>query len=268
MDKKVALITGASRGLGKVLAEELVSAGYFVYAGVRDLIKAPESTSSILLDMACEEDLQNCVKTIIEEKGKIDLLIHNAAEAYWGAADSLTLAEARQLFEVNVMGPFRLTQLVLPYMRDKRSGRITFISSIRAVESCAFMGMYSGSKAALEAIAFDWAATCHQWNLLVSVVEPGPLDTNIVLKHGSYFPSEKDNPYLPYGDVSLTVQPVNKAAEAIIEHLQDPNPPFRFQTNLFSKEVALKHLKDSTGRQWCEEQRTWVNNSVLEAHGN
>lgn len=99
MNEKIALITGASRGLGKVLAEKLVEHGYCVYAGVRDLKKAPKSTVPILLDMTSEEDLQGCVNKIIKEKMKIDLLIHNAAEAYWGAAESLTISEARQLLK-------------------------------------------------------------------------------------------------------------------------------------------------------------------------
>lgn len=148
-------------------------------------------------------------------------------------------------------------------MRERLSGRIVFISSVRAVESCAFMGMYSGSKAALEAIAFDWATTCHQWNLNISVVEPGPLDTNIVLKHGTHFSSESKNPYLPYGNVSLTFQPAREAVDAILAHLQDPCPPFRFQTSAFSKTIIDKHLIDSTGMHWCEEQRNWVSSHSM-----
>jgi NAD(P)-dependent dehydrogenase (short-subunit alcohol dehydrogenase family) len=257
MKQKIALITGASRGLGRALAEVLQKEGYLVYSGVRDITQFHEGTIPIALDLLNERSLTHCVETIIKERGAIDLLIHNAGIAYWGAVDSMTLAEAQNLFAVNFFAPFRLTQLFLPHMRKKREGKIIFVSSIRAVESCAYMGMYSASKAALEAIALDWAASLQPWNISVHVVQPGPMATGIDIRHGNYFP-EGQNPYLPYGDVSIEWQPVFEACKAILEQIQNPNCPYRFQTSEASRELVAKHVIDPSGMKWYQEQKAWV----------
>ena len=258
MDQNVVLISGTSRGLGKVLAEELVKRNYHVYSGVREIDHAPKGTTPLLLDVTKEEQIEEGVKRVIAESGKIDFLIHNAAIAYYGAAESMTLDQVKDLFTVNLFGAFRLTQQALPFMRSRRSGKILFVSSIRAIESCAYMGMYSASKAALEAYAFDLAATLVKWNISVSVIQPGPMDTGIELKEGSHFKDPKNNPYLPYGHVELIVQSTREVGTKIAELLTAPSAPFRVQTNSFSKECVAKHLKDPTGMKWLEEQQAWI----------
>lgn len=254
MKETVVLVTGASRGLGRVITNLLVAKGYRVYAGVRNLEQAPQGTLPIWVDLTDENSLRLCVKEVIEKSGKIDILINNAAIAYFGGVDTMTIKEVKNLFEVNFFGTFFLTQLFLPYMRKKRKGKIFFISSIRAIESCAYMGMYSASKAALEAIAFDWAVTLSKWNIQVSVVQPGPLNTEIEIKHGTYF-SSHENPYAPYDEFKLKFQSVEDAATVILEKIIDSSPPFRFQTDEFSKNIVDKHLKDHTGMKWYLEQK-------------
>lgn len=254
MKEPVALVTGASRGLGKEIAILLIKYGYRVYAGVRNIDNAPNEAIPIWVDLSSEESLRQCVTTIIKENGKIDVLVNNAAIAYFGGVDTMTLNEARELFEINFFGTFLLTQLFLPYMRDQKRGKIIFVSSIRGVESCAYMGMYSASKAALEAIAFDWAVTLSKWNIAVCVVQPGPLDTKIDIKHGTHF-SSNDNPYAPYGEYNLTLQCPIDAAKVIVDNILKPDPPFRFQTDDSSKKVIQKHLKDHSGMEWFLEQR-------------
>lgn len=254
MKKPVALITGASRGLGRSLAILLAKNGYHVYAGVRDVNQAPQETTPIWVDLTNEDSLCLCVDRIIQENGKIDLLVHNAGIAYFGGVDTATIKEVRDLFQVNFFGVLFLTQLFLPYMRKECKGKIIFISSIRGVESCAYMGLYSASKAALEAVAFDWAVTLSKWNIIVSVAQPGPLNTGIDIKHGSYFPAN-ENPYAPYEGSDLKFQPVEEAAQVILEKILDNAPPFRFQTNESSKKVIKKHLKDHSGMKWYLEQK-------------
>ena len=254
MKEPIALVTGASRGLGREIAALLVENGYRVYAGVRDIEKAPKGTTPVWVDLTNEESLRLCVNKIIEENGKIDVLINNAAVAYFGGVDTMTLKEVRELFDVNFFGTFLLTQLFLPYMRQQKKGKIFFISSIRGIESCAYMGMYSASKAALEAIAFDWAVTLSKWNIVVSVVQPGPLDTGIDIKHGTYFASN-ENPYAPYGEYNLILQSPKDAAKVILEKILKSDPPFRFQTDDLSKRTIEKHLKDYSGMDWYLEQK-------------
>lgn len=255
MNKKTVLLTGSSRGLGLNLASGLVEKGYLVYAGTRNINAAPPGTIPLKMDLMNEKSLQTCVDRVIDESGHLDVLINNAAIAYYGAVDSMTLKEVRELFEVNLFGTFRLTQLVLPHMRKQRNGKIFFVSSIRAVESCAYMGMYSASKAALESMAFDWAVTLAKWNISVSVIQPGPLKTGIEIKHGTYFSEDLKNPYLPYGEVQLEWQEPKEAAKIILEKIADPNPPFRFQTSDSAKNTIAKHLKDHSGMEWFLEQK-------------
>jgi NAD(P)-dependent dehydrogenase (short-subunit alcohol dehydrogenase family) len=257
MDEKIALITGASKGLGKALTEILVNQGYLVYVGIRDLTKVPQGAIGLKLDLTDQDSIQNCVNKIIVDKGSIDLLVNNAAIAYWGAADSMTVEEVKALFEINLFGTFRLTQLVIPYMREKNRGRIVFVSSIRGVESCAFMGMYAATKAALEAMAFDWAVTLSRWNIDVSVVQPGPLNTGIEIMHGAYF-KNRENPYLPYPEISIEYQTVSEAAQAIAKHISEPNPPFRFQTSPLAQAIIAKHLKDPSGKDWLKDQKSII----------
>ncbi len=254
MKEPVALVTGTSRGLGREIALLLAENGYRVYAGVRNIEEAPKGTIPVWVDLTNEESLRLCVNKIIEEEKKIDVLVNNAAIAYFGGVDTMTLKEARELFDVNFFGTFFLTQLLLPYMRQQKKGKIFFISSIRGVESCAYMGMYSASKAALEAVAFDWAVTVSKWNIVVSVVQPGPLDTGIDIKHGTHFPSN-ENPYAPYGEYNLPLQSPKDAAKVIVEKILESNPPFRFQTDDSSKMVIEKHLKDHSGMNWYLEQK-------------
>lgn len=254
--KKVVLITGASRGLGRNLALQASKENYQVYGGVRKVEDLKENITPIFLDLTNPASLEEGVNRILEKEGKIDCLVHNAGIAYYCPVDGMTQEEVETLFQVNVFGPLRLTQLVLPSMRKENGGRIVFISSVRSIEPIPYMGVYSGSKAAIESIAFDWAASLKKWNISVSVVQPGPIDTGVHLFHGSYFNEKRKNPYLPYPEGSVNWQPVEEIAKSIVEHLEDPTPPFRFQPDQISKTAIPKHVTDASGNEWLSMQQT------------
>jgi NAD(P)-dependent dehydrogenase (short-subunit alcohol dehydrogenase family) len=260
--KKVVLITGASRGLGNILANDLSSHGYQVYGGVRTAYEKNEDLfSPITLDLTHEEDLQKAVDTIINKDGRIDVVIHNAGLLYAGAPDTFTLEELRHLFEVNVLGSFRLTQLVLPLMRKQKNGYIIFMSSIRGVESHVYRGLYSATKAAIEAIAFDWAISLSPWNIKVSLIEPGPLSTNPSVIKGSYF-DEQSNPYPQIQDFKLAWQLPGEIAPLVRQILDSTNPNFRYQTNAYTEDLIGSHLRDTTGQRWLNEQKKWFSESI------
>jgi NAD(P)-dependent dehydrogenase (short-subunit alcohol dehydrogenase family) len=166
----------------------------------------------------------------------------------------MTSAEMQELFNVNVFGVFKLMQYLLPLLRKQREGKILFVSSIRGVESHVYMGAYSASKAAIESMALDWAVTLAKWNIEVSVVQPGPLDTGIQLKAGSFF-SNKDDPYAPYANFPVKCQSAEEAAKDIIEKIINGHLPFRFQTSKEAEGVVKKHLVDLSGNEWLNEQK-------------
>ncbi len=242
MRKKTVLVTGASRGIGSALCQKLKNEGYAVYGGMRNLDgrKASKNFTPVYLDLTNDQSMVDAVDLILQKESTIDVLYHVAGEAYYYPAEGMSIAEVRHMYEVNLFGPFRLTQLVLPRMRECQSGRIIFTSSIRALVPCEFMGLYGGSKSALEAMAWDLYLTLKQWSIEVIVVQPGPVDSGIVIKKGSYF--SEPHPYDPPKDVDLEWQNLNSAVDCMANVIKVKKPPFRLQTSSFAKKMANDFL--------------------------
>ena len=140
MAPKVALVTGASSGIGESTARELLERGYTVYGAARRLERmadlAERGVRAIALDVTDEESVEKAVAAIVAESGRIDLLVNNAGYGSYGAVEDVPLSEARYQFEVNVFGAARLIQLVLPVMRAQRSGIRTCGSRWRSIRTC------------------------------------------------------------------------------------------------------------------------------------
>ena len=134
LQRPVVLLTGASSGIGYDVAPLLVRYGYTVYGAARRVEKieelASEGVKSLSLDVTDEASMEAAVQQIIEAEGRIDVLINNAGYGFYGAIEDVPIDEARRQFEVNLFGLARLTQLVLPHMRARGSGRILNISSM------------------------------------------------------------------------------------------------------------------------------------------
>lgn len=132
--KKVALITGASSGMGKSTANVLHEQGYKVYGAARRIDKMKDleqkGMSIISLDLTKDETIVSAVNMIIEKEGRIDILINNAGYGSYGSVEEVSIEEAKRQFEVNMFGLARITQLVIPSMRKNQSGRIVNISSM------------------------------------------------------------------------------------------------------------------------------------------
>ena len=126
--KNVALITGASSGIGFDVALRLLEKGYTVYAAARRIELMEEIVQkggySIYLDLNDDNSIKSCVNEVLQKEGKIDLLINNAGYGLGGSLEDIPLEKAKQQFEVNVFGMFRIIQLVLPSMRNQKSGKI------------------------------------------------------------------------------------------------------------------------------------------------
>ena len=181
MTVKVALVTGASSGIGDATARRLAQLGYTVYAVARrtDRMAALKERGIRTEPADVTEDaaLVALVDKIISETGRIDVLVNNAGYGSYGALEDVPVAEARRQFDVNVFGLARLTQLVLPHMRAQRDGYIVNISSIGGKIWEPLGSWYHAAKFAVEGLSDSLRAEVAQFGIKVIVIEPGAIRT-------------------------------------------------------------------------------------------
>ncbi|MCB9272577.1 MAG: oxidoreductase [Lewinellaceae bacterium] len=179
--KKVILITGASSGMGKETALKLAGEGHIVYGAARRVEKMQPLVDAggyaLKMDITDDEQLEAAVQQIVEEQGRIDVLVNNAGFAIYGSVEETPIEEARRQFEVNLFGLARLTQLVIPHMRQQRSGRIINISSMGGKIYTPLGAWYHATKHALEGWSDCLRIELKQFNIEVVIVEPGIIAT-------------------------------------------------------------------------------------------
>lgn len=174
-----ALVTGTRRGIGRAVARRLAGSGWTVFAGVRDLADwndvtvADEHITPVSLDVTDQARIEALADALPD---RLDALVNNAAFAVLGPVETLTTADLRRQFEVNVVGTVAVTRAVLPRLRAA-AGRIVFVSSVGSRSVIPMEGAYCASKCAVEGIADALRVELRPWNIAVSVVEPGPTDT-------------------------------------------------------------------------------------------
>nr|WP_256122311.1 SDR family NAD(P)-dependent oxidoreductase [Pseudomonas putida] len=147
----VVVITGVSSGIGRTAAEQLARRGCRVFGSVRNPTKsqAIPGVELIHLDVRDETSIRQGIEHVIAEAGRIDALINNAGTTLIGATEETAIDEAQALFDTNVFGVLRITQVVLPQMRQQGSGRIVNVSSVLGFLPAPYMGLYSASKHAV-----------------------------------------------------------------------------------------------------------------------
>ncbi|MEV0698689.1 oxidoreductase [Saccharopolyspora sp. NPDC050389] len=181
MVAKVCLVTGASSGIGRATALELLRAGHTVYGAARRVHKmdAIRSAGGHVLEMDARdgESLDRAVATILDEQQRIDVLVNNAGTVLHGAIEDVPLDQARDQLEVNLLAPARLVQLVLPHMRAQRSGTIVNVSSIGGEISLPLGAWYYASKHALEAFSDTLRMEVEPFGIDVVIVQPGIIKT-------------------------------------------------------------------------------------------
>jgi NAD(P)-dependent dehydrogenase (short-subunit alcohol dehydrogenase family) len=179
--KPVALITGASSGMGKDFALRLLSEGYTVYGAARRTERMQDIVAAggvgLAMDVTDDTTMVAGVDRIIQEQGRIDVLINSAGYGQMGALEDVPIDVARRQIEVNLIGAGRLTQLCLPHMRSRKFGKIVNISSIGG--KCAFpmAGWYHASKFALEGYSDSLRMEVRPFGIDVIVIQPGGTDS-------------------------------------------------------------------------------------------
>ena len=150
--KPVALVTGASSGIGEAATRALASAGYEVIGTSRDAsrVAAWEGVTLLDLDVSSDDSVTAAVEQVIARFGRIDLLVNNAGMGAGGAAEESSIAQDQRLFDINVFGVMRMTKAVLLHMRAQRGGRIINISSIVGLIPAPYLAAYAATKHAIE----------------------------------------------------------------------------------------------------------------------
>lgn len=178
---KIVLVTGASSGIGKATARRLLADGYTVYTAARRLEKMADleelGARPIRMDITKDDEVQAAVERIESEAGAIDVLVNNAGFATYGAMEDIPIDEARYQFEVNLFGLARLTQLVLPGMRERRSGTIVNVSSMGGRIYTLLGSWYHATKHALEGWSDCLRLELAPFGIDVVVIQPGIIET-------------------------------------------------------------------------------------------
>lgn len=179
---RVALITGASSGIGESTAWQLHRAGFVVYGAARRLERMQQMKEAgmhvLSLDVTDEASMKQCVDTILKSEGRIDVLVNNAGYGSYGAVEDVPIIEARHQLDVNLFGLARMIQLVLPVMRAQHTGKIVNISSMAGRVHTPFGAWYHATKFALEGFSDALRLELAPFGIDVIIIEPGGINTN------------------------------------------------------------------------------------------
>ena len=193
---KIALVTGASSGIGEATALRLVKAGYKVYGTSRRGAQAGQAQpfEMLALDVTQDESAEAAVRTLIAREGRIDLLVNNAGFGVAPAgAEESSIAQAQAIFDTNFFGLVRMTRAVLPHMRRQGSGRILNMSSVFGFLPMPYMALYAATKHAVEGYSESLDHELRTRGIRVSVIEPA--NTNTQFDANLLQPDEKLEAY-------------------------------------------------------------------------
>jgi NAD(P)-dependent dehydrogenase (short-subunit alcohol dehydrogenase family) len=187
--KPVVLITGATDGLGHAAALLLAQRGYRVFAAGRSTEKRAQlddlacakklPLATLQLDVCDEASVKLAVGEVLSKAGAIDVLINNAGLSYMATVEDMTMKDWRDQFETNFFGVIRVTQAVLPHMRERRKGRIVMISSVSGLVTPPTQGAYSASKHAIEGLSNALRHELYPFGITTVLIEPGYIVTGI-----------------------------------------------------------------------------------------
>jgi NAD(P)-dependent dehydrogenase (short-subunit alcohol dehydrogenase family) len=258
--KKVIVITGASSGFGALAARALARAGHIVYASMRDTTgrNAPQVEAArkfaaennvdlrtVELDVASQSSADAAIQKIVNEEGRLDVLIHNAGHMVFGPAEAFTPEQLAELYDVNVLSTQRVNRAALPQLRKQGNGLLIWVSSSSAAGGTPpYLAPYFAAKAGMDALAVSYARELTRWGIETSIIVPGaftrgtnhfahagtPADTARVAEYES-------GPYKGFAEQVTTAfasivpedADVNLVAEAIVKVVDTPfgKRPFR-----------------------------------------
>ena len=279
----VTLVTGTSTGIGAATALHLAREGHTVYASMRtpdvsgDALRGAAEEERldlevIKLDVDDSASVASAVGSVIENSGRIDVLVNNAGVLKLTSVEEVSLEEAKAVFETNVFGALRMMQAVLPGMRERESGTIVNISSVAGLLVSAGHGIYAATKYALEALSEAVAIETRRLGIRVIVIEPGFISTPILDKgiavevgEGPYAPHLRRMQVL-YKNARGGADPPSAVAEVIADALDDPTPRFRYVAGKDAATVLSGRAR-MTDEEWIDMGREMTDEEYFAESG-
>ena len=254
-NKPVALVTGASTGIGKAAAEALVDAGFEVVGTSRNTasVTARGDITFLDLDVTRADSIAAVVDHVMKTYGRIDVVVNNAGIGVIGAAEESSIAQANAIFDVNVFGTFRMMTAVLPIMRAQKSGRIVNLSSVLGFIPAPYMALYAATKHAIEGYSESVDHEVRDRGIRVILIEPAYTKTGFEAKA-----AKADTPlpvYAAQRKVADTLVSEAMAdgddrtivAKTIVEAATDSKPKLRYTTGSTAKQVrTLRRIAPET----------------------
>jgi NAD(P)-dependent dehydrogenase (short-subunit alcohol dehydrogenase family) len=246
-EKRVAIVTGSSSGIGFELSLMLARHGFITYATMRDLQKSLTLRSiadkeniplrCVQLDVTNDVSVKQAIETIVKESCKIDVLVNNAGYGLSGALEDLLINEIKLLFDTNFFGLIRTTQAVLPIMRNQRSGIIVNISSGLGRFGFATSSAYASSKFAIEGLTESISYELEPFGIRTILVEPGIIKTNFI--KAAVLGQKSTDPNSPYLQFMNNIEDGMKkliesgerpeyVARVVLDAINDSTPKLRY----------------------------------------
>ncbi len=244
--RPVAIVTGASGGLGEATARALHAAGYRVFGTSR---RAPGTRSPgieyLVCDVTSDESVQAAVGEVLGKTGRIDLLVNNAGVGLLAGAEESSLEQAKSLFDVNLFGLIRMTKAVLPTMRKQRAGRIVNLSSVMGLIPAPFMALYAASKHAVEGYSESLDHEIRGSGVRVVLVEPAYTRTSFEgnVYHADQqldvYRSARTNAEGVLRDGMKTADTPELVARAVVNASTEANPRRRYTAGRAARQISL-----------------------------
>ena len=244
---KVILITGGSSGIGKAIGEFLLEKGFVVYGTSRNPSTVENSKIKLeVLDVRNPESIKTCISKIIENEGRIDVLINNAGVGITGPLEEIPLEEIKNNFDTNLFGPIETMKAVLPQMRSQNSGLIINVTSIAGYMGLPFRSVYSSSKGALELATESIRMETKSFGINIVNVAPGDFATDIasrrfhapVIKGSAYENVYQMQLNMMNEHVSGGSNPMEMAV-AIHKIIETKNPKIHYKVGAFMQKFSI-----------------------------
>jgi NAD(P)-dependent dehydrogenase (short-subunit alcohol dehydrogenase family) len=247
---KVALVTGASSGFGRLTALGLQQRGYRVFGTSRREQPATSTVEMLVLDVCSDASVQECVAHVLERAGQIDLLVNNAGILHVNLVEETPLEVAKALFETNFFGVARMTNAVLPSMRQRRQGRIINVGSLAGLVAVPAEAFYSAGKFALEGFSEALRIEVEPFGIKVSLIEPGFFRTEL---HAN--DSRTGSPISDYDQMRRTLQ---KAIKQKLENGGDPAEVAQLIVRVAEEHSPALRYRVGNDARWVPRLKQWL----------